>query len=851
MPKSRPGQPANLDHLALSLADMDDDRLAALLRTRPDLVSPAPANFAELARRAWFWPSIASCLATQDAWCHQLVHALALLEPVTSVGTLAGVLEMEPDHPDLASGLGRLADQGLVIRGPKGVLARAEDWTEQIEYPAGLGPDARTALARQSVSQLTAIATRLGLRPPKGKTQLVEAVAEALADPAVVLRQLRAGPSGTAELVARFMDEGPVLVLPGAMYSSSGLDARPHGWLLNRGMVVAKSWDLGVLVREVGMALRGGKLFPRLVNTPPAMAGPAVDPAVVDRAAGEAALRVVSDVGCICESWSVSPPPLLKTGGLGIREIRRLSKALGRSEVEVARLVDLTRAACLVTADQVNAVALVTPAFDLWTRLSAPERWAGLVRTWLEAPQHLALAGEQGHNDKPIPALLHRHPEPAAVARRQLVLKTLAMLPVGAAAEAGGLRARVLWTGTGNWSAGPGSPTMMVEWFVTEAEMMGLVAHRSLGQAGRAAACGDLTAATAVVAAHAPKLAREFVVQADASVVAPGELAAEIRGELELIADLESRGAASVYRITEASLRRGFDAGLSAKEITRFLSEHSTRDVPQSLTYLVGDLGRRHGRVRVGTAACYLRSEDPSLLAEVVRSRSLAKLGLRLLASTVAVSGATPERMLEALRAAGHLPAAEDAGGALVLTRPPRHRSKYTPKPAAAPKAVTFDPVPVVARLRKAPRPPRVPALRSAPPPPPPRGSKAAGGRTEAAAIIGPPVMDRHPGSRSAPAPDPEKPTLFGPPARPALIAKDSEDITTLLEAAQAMEWAVRLAYTNRKGQSAQMNLALLDPPRGNEVVVEVLPSGTSRVLLLDRIEWARIMTEAEEDLLY
>ena len=40
--------------------------------------------------------------------------------------------------------------------------------------------------------------------------------------------------------------------------------------------------------------------------------------------------------------------------------------------------------------------------------------------------------------------------------------------------------------------------------------------------------------------------------------------------------------------------------------------------MPQGLTYLVDDVARRHGRLRGGAAAAFLRSDDEVLLAEVL-----------------------------------------------------------------------------------------------------------------------------------------------------------------------------------------------------------------------------------------
>ena len=122
--------------------------------------------------------------------------------------------------------------------------------------------------------------------------------------------------------------------------------------------------------------------------------------------------------------------------------------------------------------------------------------------------------------------------------------------------------------------------------------------------------------------------------------------------------------------MSEASLRRAFDTAWTAEPILRFLDAHATKGVPQPLSYLVEDVGRRYGRVRVGTAGCYIRSDEAALLAEILVARKAARLGLHPVAPTVLVSAVGAETVIATLRAAGYLPAEEDDSGALMV----RHR---------------------------------------------------------------------------------------------------------------------------------------------------------------------------------
>jgi predicted DNA-binding transcriptional regulator YafY len=159
---------------------------------------------------------------------------------------------------------------------------------------------------------------------------------------------------------------------------------------------------------------------------------------------------------------------------------------------------------------------------------------------------------------------------------------------------------------------------------------------------------------------------------------------------MALVADVESAGAATVYRVTEATVRRALDAGRSAADLHELFRARSRTPVPQALTYLVDDVARRHGALRAGSAGAYLRCDDEALLAAVVADRKVDSLRLRRIAPTVVVAKAGVERMLAVLREAGYAPVAESPEGAVVITRPDARRAAGRPAlpRAAEPPAV-------------------------------------------------------------------------------------------------------------------------------------------------------------------
>ena len=179
-----------------------------------------------------------------------------------------------------------------------------------------------------------------------------------------------------------------------------------------------------------------------------------------------------------------------------------------------------------------------------------------------------------------------------------------------------------------------------------------------------------------------PEPINHFLLQADLTVIVPGPLERDLAEQLAAVATVESAGAAMVYRISEASIRRALDTGRTASELHGLFTRHSKTPVPQGLTYLIDDVARRHGQLRVGIAASFVRCEDAALLAQAVAAPATDQLEMRLLAPTVAVSQAPISEVLAALREAGFAPAAEDSSGTIVDLRargarvpaPPRRR---------------------------------------------------------------------------------------------------------------------------------------------------------------------------------
>ncbi|AZQ35591.1 DNA-binding protein [Streptomyces cyaneochromogenes] len=182
-----------------------------------------------------------------------------------------------------------------------------------------------------------------------------------------------------------------------------------------------------------------------------------------------------------------------------------------------------------------------------------------------------------------------------------------------------------------------------------------------------------------------PEPLDHVLLQADLTAVAPGPLQRPLAAVLDVLADVESKGGATVYRFTPASVRRALDAGRSASDLHAFLAEHSRTPVPQPLAYLIDDVARKHGHLRVGAASAYVRCDDDAMLNEILADKRAAGLRLRRLAPTVLAAQADPAALLEGLRAMGFAPAAESAEGDVLITRADAHRTPPRTAPAPVP----------------------------------------------------------------------------------------------------------------------------------------------------------------------
>lgn len=684
---------------------MSDDDLVELLRLRPDLATPRPTSVHQAATRADSWPSLERCLGRLDAAAHQVLHVSCLLpEPCSleAVATLVG-----PVRPDaLAPVLGRLRRLGL-LAGPDDGLRVTSGVRSRLTYPASLGRPAAELLTLRSKADLAAVARARSVPASGSKHTLVGRLTARLADPEALRRLLDDAPDEVLELLEQLGDH-PVCHLGIEPRWGRSAGSTPSRWLLERGLLVQTGFSTAEMPREVGLARRGGVAFADVQLGLPSVGGEALAPEEVARSAGAAADATLWAVAALGRVLGDGPASLLKAGGVGVREVKRLARDADLAADDVPRLLELAHAAGLIAVG--DGWVAPTPAFDQWSTEPPAEQWLALVDGWRGVPREPGLAGRRDDDDKMIPALDLGTAEPEAPARRDAFLAALAATAPHVAANPGDVRFAAVWQAPMSWPQSVPVQVTVIGWLREEAELLGLTGRGALSGPARALLDGDRDGARRGAAAMLSAPEASFTLQGDLTAVTAANLDPRVRHELALLATVESSGGATVWRFGEASIARAFDAGRSADEVLAFLETHATRGVPQPLAYLVTDAARRHGSLRVAGVGSYVRSEDPTLVAQVLRMRRAGTLGLRQLAPTVVVASAPPDELLAALRAGGFLPVTEGVDGALLVSRQPAVRTtaeanrpgRRQPLDDAARRALVAD-------LRAAPSEPTVP----------------------------------------------------------------------------------------------------------------------------------------------
>lgn len=619
------------------LRAQDDQTLAALLVARPDLATPPPPDTAVLAARAATRASVTRAAEGLDTFTLAVLDALVVLDADKAPVTVPRVAETV---------------------GADASAARVQDALDQlVRLALAWGGDelSVTPAAREAGGLFPA-----GLGRPSSSLDDVD-VPGLLADlPEAERRMLTTLAHGSP--LGRTKDAGTVVPLDEAR--------TPVQRLLAMGLLLRRDAETVELPRQVALVIRGDSPLGSVKLTEPALNTRQHKVSTVDATGAGEAMEFLRRAETLVKLWSGEPAPVLKSGGLGVRDLRKLARELDTDERGAGLIAETLFGAGMV-ADSAAATTpewLPTTLVDPWLVATPANQWATLAAAWLDLPRLPGLAGMRDAKDKVLAPLSDDLRRPPAPTERRRILSALAELRGGTGvASPDDLAAVLAWRAP---RRGGRLRDEIVRWTMAEATTLGLVALGALTSAGRALLEDGAAPAAKRMADSMPEPLDHVLVQADLTVVAPGPLEPGLAADMAQVANVESAGSATVYRVTEASVRRALDAGRTAEDLQELFRTRSRTPVPQGLTYLIDDVARRHGRLRGGAAASFLRCDDPVLLAEVAAHAAASRLELRRIAPTVLVSPVPLSDVLEELRNAGFAPAAEDASGQVLDLRP-------------------------------------------------------------------------------------------------------------------------------------------------------------------------------------
>ena len=425
--------------------------------------------------------------------------------------------------------------------------------------------------------------------------------------------------------------------------------------------------------REVAIALRGGKVHKeQRVNAPEASyTFTAKDRKNINSAAIANITTFLRWVEEVLNFWAQDPPTALRSGGLGVRDLKALALHIGVDESCAAFVAELCYISALLTIDPDDRI-LPTTNFDIWLAQRPSDRWLTLVSAWLSTSRVSGLAGnEDSKNVAPLGPELDRV---NAASVRSLVLSLLQDHRDGAITP-DSMVAIASWHRPSKRIGGIHPSHILFT--LRESEWLGVTGQGVISDYGLALVKqGSLEQ----IDSDLPEDVDHILIQSDNTAIAPGPLAQEIAQAMALLADVESRGGATVFRFTDSTIRRALDHGKTGDEIARFLKATSKTPMPQPLEYLITDVAKKHGKLRVGSTTSFIRCEDQSVIVAILSDKKLDGMGFRRIAAEVLISELEVDDAVNVLRNAGYLPAVEDSKGILLSgTRIMRSQSKARP----------------------------------------------------------------------------------------------------------------------------------------------------------------------------
>jgi hypothetical protein len=604
------------------LRSVDDAALLNLFSARPDLVTPVPPDIASLAVRACSAPSLARAIDSLNQWQFQVLEAAASVNEPFLEKSVVALTDKEAKNA-----LEHLITIGLVYPSEDGMRLPTQLRDVIGIEPAGLGP---ASMAKLKLSDLD----------------------DAPADAKKVLDRLVWGPPRGS--VGDIKNPGPGVT-----------------WLLEKKFLVPLDQRTVILPREVAIALRGGKIHKERFVKEPTLSGSKRIESQVNLAAIANVSTVLRWVEELLNFWADEPADALRAGGLGVRDLKIISTHLGVDESCTAFVAELAYLASLISFDADDRI-LPSNKFDIWLMQTPADRWQMLASQWLITSRVSGLVGRA--EAKNVAALGPELDRVNAARVRALTLQLL-VENQGIAPDWNNFREVLSWRAPVRRNSS--LQEELAEWTLREAEWLGITGQGALSKFGAQFLNGDDLSS---INEDLPKTVDHILIQSDNTAIAPGPLEHEISQALAMMAEIESRGGATVYRFSESTIRRALDHGKTGDEIKTFLVKTSKTPMPQPLEYLITDVAKKHGKLRVGNTSSFIRCEDTALISQIMNDKKLEILTLRRIAPEVVICDMDATDAMRLLRECGYLPAGESANG-MTLTGPKSNRALTKPRP--------------------------------------------------------------------------------------------------------------------------------------------------------------------------
>jgi len=314
------------------------------------------------------------------------------------------------------------------------------------------------------------------------------------------------------------------------------------------------------------------------IPAPPAIA-PAVGTGRVHELGADAGvaevLMLIDHVAMTVDEIAFAPVPALRSDGISARDISVIADAVGVGIEEASLFVECASAAHLLARDTREWHA--TDRFADWCALEPAMQWQRIVDAWLSMPR-VGFAVDRRPLDPSTDSAL----TPAA---RRMVLGLLTQTQIGESVTADSVIAAAGY----RFPRRAGSARdAVIRATLAETESLGLTVRGVLTTFGRA----WIEHRDSGLARTVPHFIDRVIPQADMTITSPGPLPTALRLSLGRFANVESRGHATVFRMSTTSVRRGMARGMSTEDIQTWLSSHSATPVPSAMSYLIEDAGR-------------------------------------------------------------------------------------------------------------------------------------------------------------------------------------------------------------------------------------------------------------------